>query len=369
MQHILSGKLNIFLIILLFLLFFTGCGNDSSTDNTTVSETIGPRTVKTATVSLRDVQNSTQATGTLVPVRHAELNSLVSGRIEKLPVDIGDKVVKGQLLFRIRTVDYRLALQQAEANLARARVVLKDRKREKNRMQNLSEAGSATEQMRDQAITACEESQAAFKQAQAARDIARQFLTDCTITAPYDSVVTARYLEESEYIKKGNKVLEIMDLTVLNAELELPERYAGEIDPQLPVTLSFSSRCSGSITGKVVAVNPKVDETNRTFLVKVAVDNKEGKLQAGLFCSANFQLPLKKDQLTIPTTALSRDQGRSTVWIVKDGKAYSRMVCEGESLDGWVWILDGLKPGDMVVTEGASGLIEGTDVTVSEQKS
>jgi len=368
MQHSIPGKLNIFLIILLFLLFFTGCGNDSDAVNTTVREKAGPRTVKTATVILKDVQPSAQATGTMVPRHHAELHALVDGKIEKLPVDIGDKVAKGQLLFRIRTVDYHLALQQAEANLARAQIIVKDRKREKERMQNLIEAGSATEQMRDQAITAYEEAQAAFRQAQAARDTARQFLTDCTIIAPYDGVVTARFLEEGEYVKKGNKVLEIMDITALNAELELPERYAGEIAPGLPVNLSFSSRMD-SITGNVVAVNPKVDILNRTFLVKVAVNNRDGKLHAGLFCSASFKLPLKKDQMAIPNVALSRDRGRSTVWIIEDGKAHSRKVREGGSLNGWVWILDGLKSGDVVVTEGSGGLIEGTDVTVSEQKS
>ena len=364
----MPGKLNIFLIIPLFLLFFTGCGNDNSTDNTTVSETTGPRTVKTATVTLKDIQPSAQATGTLVPRHHAELHALVDGKIEKLPVDIGDKVAKGQLLFRIRTVDYHLALQQAEANFARAQVIVKDRKREKKRMQNLIEAGSSTEQMRDQAITAYEEAQAAFRQAQAARDTARQLLTDCTITAPYDGVVTARFLEDGEYVKKGNKVLEIMDLTVLNAELELPERHAGEISPGLFVNLSLNSRMD-PITGKVVAVNPKVEKLNRTFLVKVAVDNREGKLHAGLFCSASFKLPLKKDQMAIPNVALSRDQGHSTVWVIENGKAYSREVREGKSLNGWVWILDGLKSGDVVVTEGAGGLIEGNSVIVTQQKS
>jgi len=66
----------------------------------------------------------------------------------------------------------------------------------------------------------------------------------------------------------------------------------------------------------------------------VAVDNRDGKLQAGLFCSASFKLPLIKDQMTIPTAALSRDEGRSTVWIVENGKAHLRNVSEGGSLDG-----------------------------------
>ncbi len=356
------------LIILSLMLFSAGCEKDKDAHRTETRDKMSPRSVTTATVELRNVQpSSAQATGTMVPRRHTDLHALVDGQIEKLPVDIGERVKKGQLLFKIRTVDYRLSLQHAEANLARARVVIKDKKREKDRMQNLFKAGSASEQLRDLAITAYEEAEAALKQAQAARDTARQFLIDCTVNAHYDGVVTARYVEEGEYVKKGARVVEIMDLTILNAEMELPERYAGKIDQNLPVTLSFGSR-SESVAGKIVAVNPKVNPANRTFLVKVAVDNKNGKLQAGLFCSASFQFPIRKNQLTIPSAALSRDEGYSAVWVVKDGKAYRRKVREGGITNGLVWILDGLKAGDLVITKGTSGLIKGSEVVIEKPK-
>ena len=368
MKRIMLIRLITIPIILFLLLFSTGCEKDKDAHRTVTRDKMGPRSVTTATVELRDVQpSSAQATGTMVPRRHTELHALVDGKIENLPVDIGERVKKGQLLFKIRTVDYRLSLQQAEANLTRARIVIKDKKREKDRMQNLFKAGSASEQLRDLAITAYEEAEAALKQAQAARDTARQFLIDCTVNAHYDGAVTARYVEEGEYVKKGAKVVEIMDLTVLNAEMELPERYAGEIDRNLPVTLSFSSR-SESVAGKIVAINPKINPANRTFLVKVAVDNKDGKLQAGLFCSASFQFPVRKNQLTIPAAALSRDEGRSTVWVVENGKVYHREVRERGSFNGWVWILDGLKAGDLVITKGTSGLIEDSEVVIEKPK-
>lgn len=355
-RHSVRGSL-----LLLFLLVLTlGWANHSNAND----ETVQKREVKTAVVELRDFQPIIQATGTLVPSRHTDVYSLADGQVEKLPVDIGEHVSKGDLLFRIRTVDYRLALQQAEANLARAGVMVKDRKREKERIENLFNAGSATQQMEDQTITALEEVEAALAQAVAARDIARQALQDCTALAPYDGVITARYLEEGGFIGKGKKVVEIMDLSVLNAEMELPERYAGAITKGLPAELSFNYRPE-TVEGTIVAVNPKLNPVNRTFLVKMAVDNPEGILQAGLFSSARFKLPVRKKQMAIPTTALVRDEGRSTVWVIKDGKAYPKNVNEGEFFNGLVWILDGLEPGDTVVTEGSGGLIEGTSVTLS----
>lgn len=360
MQHISYGKA---LLIIFTVILLSGWAATGNTEEKTANKTEGTQKVKTGTVELRDFQPLIQATGTLVPRRHSEVYSLAGGQVEKLPVDIGDHVSKGALLFMIRTVDYRLALQQAEANLARAEVMVRDRKREKERIRNLSEAGSATQQMYDQTITSHEESEAALAQAIAARDIARQTLDDCAINAPYKGVITARYLEEGEFIGKGKKVLEIMDLSVLNAEMELPERYAGTVTNGLPVDLFFSYR-KDTVEGTIVAVNPKLNPVNRTFLVKVSVDNPEETLQAGLFCTGRFKLPVKAQQMAVPAGALIRDEGRSTVWIIKNGKAYPRSVNEGEFFNGLVWILDGLEPGDTVITEGSGGLIEGTQVTV-----
>jgi membrane fusion protein (multidrug efflux system) len=354
MQHISYGKA---LLIIFTVILLSGWAANGNAQETTVKKAEGTQKVKTTSVELRDFQPIIQATGTLVPSRHTDVYALAGGKVEKLPVDIGDNVSKGDLLFMIRTVDYRLALQQAEANLARAEVMVRDRKREKERIENLFEAGSATQQMRDQTITAHEETEAALAQAVAARDIARQALHDCTALAPYDAVITARYLEEGEFIGKGKKVLEI------NAEMELPERYAGTVTQGLPVDLSFNYRPE-SVVGTVVAVNPKLNPANRTFLVKVAVDNREGALQAGLFCSGRFKLPVKEKQMAIPAEALIRDEGRSVVWIIKDDKAYKRVVKEGTFFNGFVWILEGLNPEDTVITEGSGGLTEEKPVTI-----
>ena len=365
MQHISYRKHVKALLIIFTVILLTGWAAAGNAEETTAKKAEATQKVKTSSVELRDFQPIIQATGTLVPRRHTDVYALAGGQIEKLPVDIGNHVSKDALLFMIRTVDYRLALQQAEANLARAEVMVRDRKREKERIKNLSEAGSATQQMNDQTITAYEESEAALAQAVAARNIARQALHDCTTVAPYDAVITARYLEEGEFIGKGKKVIEIMDLSVLNAEMELPERYAGTVTKGLSVDLSFNYR-SESVVGTVVAVNPKLNPTNRTFLVKVAVDNRDGNLQAGLFCSGRFKLPVKEKQMAIPTGALIRDEGRSVVWIIKDGTVYKREVKEGSFFNGFVWILEGLNPEDTVITEGSGGLIEGKPVTILE---
>jgi RND family efflux transporter MFP subunit len=342
-----------------------GCSDVETAAESQDSTALGPRPVKVAQVERRDFRPTVKTTGTLVPRRHAELPALVGGKIARLPVDVGSLVRRGDLLFEVRTVDYELALQRAEATLAGAEVAVEAAHRERERLDNLFDEGSATDQMRDLAVTDHDSALAAMEQARAARDQAEQALRDCTVRAPHDGVVTARYREPGEFIARGDPVIEIMDVSLLHAELELPERYAGLIPPGSSVSLGLQHRGTG-IEGEVSTVNPKIETSTRTFMVKVDVDNSDGSLQAGLFCSASFPLPPQLDQLAVRVDALVRDEGRTTVWIVEDGVVASREITEGPALDGWILVRSGLEEGDLVVVEGGGGLIEGGEVVVED---
>ncbi|MBN1553069.1 efflux RND transporter periplasmic adaptor subunit [bacterium] len=349
-------------ILILMIFSFSAC-NQSGVPKTseTASEKSRPHPVRTEKVRIMDFEPKFQTTGTLVAHREVNVRALVSGSIEKLPVDIGARLDEGSLLFQIRMVDYQLALEQAEANVEQAGVVLKDREREWRRMENLYNEGSATEQMRDQAKSAFEQAAAALKLAIASKNAALQALKDCTVTSPYGGVVTAKFIDVGEFVSRGDPVLEILDLKILNAEIEIPERYAGQIHEDQPVTLKVIT-FDEPFEGLVTAVNPKIDPASRTFLVKVSIPNQDRKLQSGLFCSVDFSLPVQKDQMAIPRQAIVRDEGKSKVWVVQNDHVTSKIIREGPNLNGFVMVLDGLDESDDVVVEGIGGLTEGREV-------
>jgi membrane fusion protein, multidrug efflux system len=337
------------------------CQSSPEIESTQARSIESKKKVKVAVVELKDFQPQFQTTGTLVAHRKGDIQALVPGDIAQLPVDIGTKVDRGQLLFEIRRTSYNLALQQAEANLLEATVVQKDRVREMNRIQNLLKEGFSTQQMSDQTMTAKEQADAALKIASAARDSALQALKDCTAVAAYQGVVTGKFLEPGEFAGVGDPVVELMDLTVLIAEVSLPEQYAGKILKGDRVTVSLNSQ-DRVIDAVVIAVNPKIDTESRTFMVKVSVDNADLQLQAGLFCSVNFSLPLQQAQPSVPNEALIRDEGKSFVWRFENGRVYSSPVKPGPKLDGSTMIIEGLKEGDSVVVDGMGGLNDGIEV-------
>lgn len=345
----------------------SGCGGGAEAElkQTSTAQALQAQSVETARVVRKEFRPTLVSTGTLFPKRQAEIKSLVDGRLDDVPVDIGTKVRKGQRLFLVRTVDFEIGLAQAEAALARARVGLEDRRREKTRMEGLFREGSATEQMQDQAATALEDAEAAVREAEARAAMARQMLEDATIVAPYDGWVTARWQQRGEFVHKGDPVVEIMDLSTLEAEMEIPEPYAGQIEPGLEVDLSLRG---GHVPakGRVLAVNPKVDLTTRTFKVKVEVENGEKGLQAGLFCTGTFRLAERAGVAAVPASAVQRDQGASFVWIVRDGTVARRGIEEIGSTEGLVYVEGGLEEGETVVSGGAGGLYEGAAVAARD---
>lgn len=350
--------------LLLAALVAAGCTSPPDHERTgNAAAALEPRPVTVAAVEQRTVTPVVEATGTLVADRHVAVRALVAGEVEELPVEIGTPVRRGDLLFRVRTVDAELGLQQAEANMARAEAQSADRERELQRLTNLLAEGSATGQMRDQAETGLQDARAALRQTRAARDTARQHLDDCTIPAPFAGVVTARHLDAGEFVNRGQPVVELMDHATLNAEVDLPERHAGQVEPGMPVEVRIQGR-PAAVPGRITAVNPRIDTATRTFRVKVAVNNRDRALQAGLFCTARITLPAREDLPAVPAQALSRDEGRTWVWLVEDGRARRRPVQEGPAADGWVTILEGLTPGDTVVVDGAGGLLDGAPVAV-----
>ena len=334
-----------------------GADRTSGTDRAAVRVTVSES---------RDYNPTLFATGTLVADRRAELRALVAGDLERLPVDIGDHVREGDLLFQIRLVDYRLALQRAEAALTEAEAAVEDTERESRRLENLLADGAATEQMRDKAITANRLAKAAVERIRAARDTAAQQLEDATVNAPYSGVITSRFAEPGEFSKKGERVVEITDLAKLNAELDIPERFVGAISKEMPATLEFEAGVADAV-GVVVAINPKVDRSSRTFRVKVEVENASRALSAGMFCTVRLGLPQEDALPAVLEAAVIRDEGRSTVWIVEDGVAFQRLIEEVGSAEGFVLTRSGLKVGERVVIEGFGGLVDGTGVVVEDE--
>ena len=203
------------------------------------------------------------------------------------------------------------------------------------------------------------------KQSQAALAEAQQMLDDTTLHAPFDGVITGKYLKAGDYARRGEKVLELTDLSILEAEFPLPERYSLLVRNGAKVSIDLPA-VGMTAVGQIVAVNAAIDSASRTFLTKVAVDNPDGLIKTGSFCTGRFDLPTVTDALAIPQVAVVAEEGRSYVWTSTNGRAHRVEVELGDEDGTFVQVVAGVDENTPVVISGAGILTEGAELSVRQ---
>jgi RND family efflux transporter MFP subunit len=367
-------------------------------------ESGGPaRPIRIARAEVRPMERSIPATGTLAAQEQSTLSAKVPGRLQRLLVDLGSVVREGDVLAQIEPRDYELRLQQAGAALAQARValglplegdddrialeeissvkqaqaVLDEAAKTRERAENLSKVGIASQAELDTAQaaynvararheTALEEARtrlSALAQRRAEYEIARKQLTDASVRAPFDGAVQSRPANVGEYVSAGVPIVTLVKANPLRLRLEVSERDAPLVRAGQLVRL----RVEGDpqvYPGHIARLSPALTEQDRMLRVEADVPNPGG-LRPGLFAKTQIIVDEQEEVLTVPTSAVVTFAGIEKVVLVAEGKALEKDVRTGRREGGWVEVVSGLNPGDGVVLE-AAGLRTGQRVTVTE---
>jgi RND family efflux transporter MFP subunit len=381
----------------------TGC--ERSADPAKSRDPVGgaPRTVRLARAEVRPMERSIAASGTLAAQEQSTLSAKVPGRLQRLVVDIGSVVRQGDLLAQIEPRDYELRLQQAGAALAQARValglplegdddrialeevssvkqaraVLDEAAKNRDRIENLSKLGIASQAELDTVqaaytvalarhATALEDARArlaALAQRRAEHEIARKQLADASVCAPFDGAVQARPASLGEYVATGVPIVTLVKSNPLRLRLEVPERSATLVQQGQPVRLRVEGD-PNVYPGHIARLSPALTEQNRMLLVEADVPNP-GSLRPGLFASANILVDEHEEALTVPTNAIVTFAGIEKVVVLQDGKALEKDVTTGRRRDDRVEVVSGLGRGESVVLDPA-GLRTGQPVAVAE---
>jgi len=308
--------------------------------------------------------------GDLEPRLRATITAKVSGLLEKMYVQEGDYVKEGAMLAQIERDDYLLAVQAAEATAAEAAANLDLAKKDHERFSQLIDKGVIAQQRYDQVKAAYQLARARYQSTQAALKHARNQLADTLIKAPFAGFVTARLKEEGEQVRGGlpgteAAVLQMEDISLVKATGYLPEREINELQVGMDADVKVDAIPDKSFTGKIMVVNPRIDPTTRTFLVKVEIPNEDVVLKGNMFARVTI-VKGYGEALTIPREAVLREEG---VWlyhcfVVKDGTAQRRIIKPVFTPFEYVEIEEGLKEGEQVVIKGQNVLQGGEAVEI-----
>lgn len=231
-------------------------------------------------------------TGTLYPRREAQLGPKVTGIISQLSVEEGDRVKKGQLLFRLDAAQASLAIDQAKAALASAEVALSQAKLDFDRTKALHERGSIAPASYDQAKARLDGAQTGVDQANVALQLAQKQAGDTAVYSPIDGVVVDKRMNvgETATMMPPSIVLVVQDVEDLELRARLPEAALRTVTEGSTISARFVA-LDVKRDVKIRLIKPIIDARTRTVEIVADVDNKDGKLKAGMLAEVSYGEP------------------------------------------------------------------------------
>lgn len=331
-------------VIVVFALIGCGRKHEDSREN---RSTLPSVEVQVQTATRKSHAATEEVVGTVRAKLHATLEAKVSGRINKLPVIMGQRVKAGELVARVDAAEIKARLEQAEASQEQA-------ERDWKRVSAL---------FAKQAVTRAEYDAAQSRNlvAKGTAEEARAMMRYAEILAPFDGVVTKKWAEVGDLAAPGKPIISMEDPSALQLEADVPQAIASSIQRKSHLVVRVDG-LSGELTGTVSEIAPAADSVSRTVRVKVDIPAQPG-LSSGQFARLSVSVG-ENNALRVPVSAVVERGQLEIVFVVADQHAQLHLVKTGKRIGKEIEILSGLNAGDVVVIEGASELTEGQLVEV-----
>jgi RND family efflux transporter MFP subunit len=371
------------LISVLLGLLAAACGSDSTTaaaaaEDPAANASPAPAPlvdVAAARATVGTIQSTLEISGTLAPRTRVGVKPKLPGRLERVLVDMGDRVTAGQVVATLDRRELDAQVDAAEASVAVAQAAIESAEAalsnavtEHTRAQTLFEGGAVPRQQLDAAETAKRAAtaqrnlaQANLAQAQAALRRAREVQRDATLTAPVAGFIVERNYDAGA-IPGDLPVVVVADIRQLKLEAGVSELEAGRLRTGLPASVAIQAKPGEQFSGQLVAIAPEVDARNRHFQIEVRVDNAKGMLLAGMYATARIVLQAADNAVTIPREAVTTRNGQRVVFKIDGDNVTAVPVSEGLSDGRQVQIVSGLAAGDQVLADARRQLPSGSRV-------
>ncbi len=306
-----------------------------------------PVGVVTAEAASGDLGLEIEAIGNAVANESTEITSKTVNTVTAIHFNEGQLVKKGAVLVEFDSIQARAELAAAEAALAESRSQFK-------RSRELFDTKALSPSQLDQL-------EATLKSNEAKVAAAQSKVQDTIIRAPFSGRVGFRRISVGGLVSPGTVISTLDDTSVVKLDFTIPQAYMFALTPGLPITAQIAGVPNQSFTGKVTTLDSRVDPVTRSIIVRAELPNAKGILKPGMFMTAKISAA-STNALLIPEGAIVPEQGKSYVFVVKDGIASKREVMLGRRKPGQVQIVQGLSGGERVVVEGTQKVRDGGQV-------
>ena len=387
--------------VLALLVLLTSCNKEQKVAAT--KKESGPLKVRAVTATQRVVKRSVESVGTLFPLDETIVSAEIDGRVDRVDVDLGDFVNKGQVMVHISDEEQRYLLAQNEAQLRSSLERLgltkdtdrvqdvkttPDVRRAEADLQEAEQRFKRTRELRDQGIgpqADLDQAQARFNSAKAGYDatvnqtrnlvqeverfkaivdLQRKKLRDTTVYAPFAASVKERQVTVGQYVRANTPLIVLVKTDPLRLRLDVPERMAPWVKVGQIAQVEVEAFEGQKFNGKIWRVSPSVDQAKRTFIAEALIDNPGMRLKPGSYAKARIPTDKSETIVLLPNRAIQYVLGSNKAYVIKDDTIEAREVKIGERFETEIEILEGVAAGETVATTNLPRLDTGSKVTI-----
>jgi len=370
-----GGRTALWLLLGLLLVLLIGWRiyTANSAGHTTRFGMGGPQAVGVARAISGDMDITLNELGTVTPLATVTVRPQVGGQIVAIPFTEGQMVKAGDLLMQIDPAPFQAALDQAKGQLARDQANLNNAVVDLKRFEMLNTAKAISQQQYATQLALVQSDRGVVQSDQANVKSAAINLGYARITAPVAGRVGLRQVDIGNVISAGqsNGVVVVTEEQPISVLFALPEDNIGDVMTRLRAgaTLTVQAYDRGQTvqlaTGTLSTVDNQIDTTTGTVKARALFDNSDGKLFPNQFVNVRLLVDTLHDQTLVPVAAVQRGAEGSYVFVVQPDKTVTqRTVTLGPGNATTVAITQGLKPGDVVVVDGADRLRDGSEVSL-----
>lgn len=327
---------------------FSSTGEDQAAGN---PQTTGILEVQAVEVGYETIEDEIYSSGTIQANEVVELSAEASGIVTDIYLEEGREVEAGDLLLKINDSELQAQKQRAEfrLNLAEQR---------EDRQGRLLERGGISQEDYDATLNEVNvlRSEVQLINAQ---------IEKTEIHAPFSGIVGLKYVSVGSYIGPNTRIASLQEVDPIKIDFSVPERYISRVTVGDKINFAVQG-VDSTFTGEVYAIEPRINTDTRTLQIRAVSDNSGQLLYPGAFANITLILDEIDDALMVPTISIIPALDSQKVFIVRDGVVSEQAIQTGIRNSEKVQVVEGIQPGDVVLTTGLLQVRPGMEVNVTE---
>ncbi|WP_430810478.1 MULTISPECIES: efflux RND transporter periplasmic adaptor subunit [unclassified Carboxylicivirga] len=355
-------SLNLIIVTIIIGMAMQACGakqSDSGQEGTAIQ-------VEAETLASSTVAKKFQYTGSVASVNQSTLSTRLMGQISRVLVREGDKVSRGQLLIAIRSNDIQAKEKQVEANIIQAQAAYKHAKEDFSRITALYKSKSATQKELDDITVHLAMTKAQLEAAQKAKDEVVEMLSYANIRAPYDGVITQKFVDSGDMANPGMPLLAIEAPGLFEVRAKIPESEIYKVEKGDTVEV-FIDACKQAIKGSISHISPSSRFSGSQFDARIALQPAEDQkdvIRSGVFAHVQH-FKGQESKLLVPNDRIVKRGQLMGVWTVSHaGQALLRWVRLGKTYGDKIEVLSGLNEGNRLILSAEGRLFDGAKLQI-----